>query len=109
MSKRGYLFIESRDPWEWSDAKRLQELAIALARTEPVTVFFVQNGVLAARAGARDTGLDELREAGVELLADDFSLRERGIVGERVDGRVTPTALDVVVDHLAAGKKTLWH
>ena len=109
MARAGYLFIESRDPWDSPDARAFHETAIALARSQPVTVFLVQNGVLAARAGASATGLDELKRAGVEVLADDFSLRERGISGDRVDGRVKAAPLDVVIDQLAEGRKVLWH
>jgi sulfur relay (sulfurtransferase) DsrF/TusC family protein len=108
MAKAGYLFIESRDPWESTDTRTFHETAIALARSRPVTVFFVQNGVLAARAGATATGLDELKRAGIEVLADDFSLRERGI-SERIDPRVKASPLDAVIDQLAEGRKVLWH
>ena len=44
----------------------------------------------------------------MEVLADDFALRERGIEGKLTEG-VTPAPLDTVVDQLAAGRKTLWH
>ena len=44
----------------------------------------------------------------VEVLADDFSLRERGIgEGELADG-VSRASLEVVVDRLAAGTRTIW-
>ena len=39
----------------------------------------MQNGVLPCRAGADGDALHEALAAGVEVLADDFSLRERGI------------------------------
>ncbi|MBM3220974.1 MAG: hypothetical protein FJZ38_20240 [Candidatus Rokubacteria bacterium] len=48
-------------------------------RGAPVTVVFVQNGVLTLRAGARGSQVGRLTAAGVNVLADDFSLRERGI------------------------------
>ena len=105
----GYLLIESRDPWESADTRRFHELAVALARVQPVTLFLVQNGVLGARAGAEKTDLQALKDAGVEVLADEFSLRERGIEASRVDARVKSSPLDAVVDALAAGRKVLWH
>ena len=74
-----------------------------------MTVFLVQNGVLSARAGAPRRGLEDLRAAGVEVLADDFSLRERGISAERLLAGVPPASLEVVIDHLADGRKALWH
>ena len=42
----------------------------------------------------------------MKVLADDFSFQERGIA-KLAEGVRAP--IDVVVDHLAAGHKTLWH
>lgn len=107
---RQYLFIESLDPFESNDVARFWELAAAVARDgHPATLLLVQNGVLAARAGARATALTELADHGVEVLADEFSLRERGIRPERLARGVKAAALDVAIDHLAAGAKVLWH
>jgi len=72
-----------------------------------VTLFLVQNGVLSARPSAQSALLGALSQNGVTVLADDFSLQERGIA-KLADG-VTAASIDVVVDHLAAGHKTLWH
>ena len=74
-----------------------------------MTLFLVQNGVLPARATATAVGLDELTAAGVQILADDFSLRERGIVGARLSSAVAAADLDAVIDRLADGHTTLWH
>jgi sulfur relay (sulfurtransferase) complex TusBCD TusD component (DsrE family) len=105
----GYLFLESRDPYESNDVAAQFELAALLARGgEPVTVFLVQNGVLAARGDAQ-AALAGLTSAGVEVLADEFSLRERAIATARLPGGVAASSLDVVVDHLEAGRKVLWH
>jgi intracellular sulfur oxidation DsrE/DsrF family protein len=105
-----YLFIESLDPFESNDVARFWELAAAVARDgSSATLLLVQNGVLAARAGASGVGLMELAAQGVDVLADDFSLRERGIPSDRLVPGVKPTSLDVVIDHLAAGSKVLWH
>jgi hypothetical protein len=43
----------------------------------------------------------------VTVLADDFSLQERGIT--KLAEGVAAAPIEVVVDHLAAGHKTLWH
>jgi len=51
--------------------------------------------------------LSALCQSGVTVLADDFSLRERGI--SKLAEGVAASPIDVVVDHLAAGHKTLWH
>jgi predicted peroxiredoxin len=107
----GYLLIESRDTLESSDVTSFYELATGLAgQGEPVTLFLVQNGVFSARRGARmAAALDAVTTAGVEVLADDFSLRERGISSERLAPRVTAAPLDAVVDRLVEGRKALWH
>jgi hypothetical protein len=108
MSK--YLLIESRDPFETNDVRYFYDLAAQLARADHrVTLFLVQNAVLAARSGEHAFWFAELAKAGVEVLADDFSLRERGIPGARLAGAVTAAALDVVIDRLGEGRKTLWH
>jgi len=105
-----YLFIESRDPYESNDVAAQYELAAGLAREgAKVTVFLVQNGVLAARRGAQAELLQKLTGAGVEVLADEFSLRERAIGNDRLVPGVKPSPIDVVIDHLEQGRKALWH
>ena len=103
-----YLLIESRDPFECNDVEYYYGLAKGLAEGgHEVTLFLAQNGVLAARPSARSAALSALATGGVTVLADDFSLRERGIA-KLADG-ITASPIDLVVDHLAAGHKTLWH
>jgi sulfur relay (sulfurtransferase) complex TusBCD TusD component (DsrE family) len=108
MSK--YLLIESRDPFETADVGYAYELAQNLVKAgNTVTLFLVQNGVLPARKSAKSDALAALARAGVEVLADEFSLRERGIATERLVGGVKAAPLDVVVDQLAEGRKAIWH
>jgi uncharacterized OsmC-like protein len=103
-----YLLIESRDPFESNDVGYYYDLAKGLVEEgNQVTLFLAQNGVLSARPSAHSAALSALAQGGVTVLADDFSLRERGIANV-VDG-VAPAPIDVVVDHLAGGHKTLWH
>src|SRR4051794_25185625 len=103
-----YLLIESRDPFESNDVRYYYDLSSSLVQAgNEVTLYLVQNGVLAARPSAHSAALSDLARRGVKLLADDFSLNERGI-SKLADG-ITASPLDVVVDHLAAGHKTLWH
>jgi sulfur relay (sulfurtransferase) complex TusBCD TusD component (DsrE family) len=105
-----YLLIESLDPFESNDVKHYYELAADLEkRGDQVTLFLVQNGVLAARKCPHSEALRALAAAGVEVLADDFSLRERGIRAEHLTSTVKPAPLEVVLDQLAAGRKALWH
>lgn len=105
-----YLLIDSRDPHGHNDESQLHRLAFELsAKRHTVTLFLVQNAVLRARAGAQTGALADLRAAGVEVLADEFSLRERGIRGDRLASVVAAADLDAVVDRLADGHITLWH
>ena len=104
-----YFLIQSRDPFEGRRAASCFELAVDLARNgSDVVVYLVENGVLPARAGA-DGALQPLRDAGITLLADDFSLRERGIDVQRIAAGVEPSPISSVIDALAAGAKTVWH
>ena len=111
MSEQRYVFIESRDPFAASDAGFVADTAAALRRRgRPVTVFLVQNGVLATRAGARGSKLGTLTAEGVDVLADDFSLRERGIEARELTPGVRETSIDALVDLLIQpGTKAVWH
>jgi sulfur relay (sulfurtransferase) complex TusBCD TusD component (DsrE family) len=108
MSK--YMLIESRDPFDSNDVAFTYELASDLVKAgHEVALLLVQNGVLAARRGANADGLATAIGAGVRVLADELSLGERGIANERLAAGVTPTPIDIVIDHMAEGHKTLWH
>ena len=105
-----YLMIESRDPFDSSDVANFLALAEGLSQAgNRVTLFLIQNGVLPARHGARSAPLALLAANGVEVLADDFSLRERGISANRLLPGIKAASLDTVVDRLADGCKALWH
>jgi predicted peroxiredoxin len=105
-----YLLIESRDPFDSNDVASYYGLAADLAREgNQVTLFLVQNGVLPARPSKHSEALTTVAGAGVEVLADDFSLRERGIDAARLADAVKPAPLDVVIDRLADGCKAMWH
>ncbi len=104
-----YLLIESCDPFEAKGAVDYYELAAELAKEGEVTLFLVQNGVFPARDCRESQRLTDLAEAGVRVLAEEFSLRERGIRNDRLAKGVEPAGLDVIIDHLAEGRKALWH
>ena len=106
-----YIFIESRDPFESRDTRFVEETAAALKqRANQVTVFLVQNGVLACRRKADDPYLGRLVKTGVTLLADDFSLCERGIRGEELVHGVRPSSIEFLVEALVqANTKAVWH
>lgn len=106
-----YIFIESRDPFESRDTQFVEEMVTALKqRGNEVTVFLVQNGVLATRRKARDPYLARLAQAGIKLLADDFSLCERGIQSAELDPGVRTSNVDSLVDALLQeNTKAIWH
>lgn len=107
MSK--YLLIESRDPFSTQAVQNHVELAVALRRSgSDVALYLVQNGVLPCRSGADGDALHEALVAGVEVLADDFSLRERGIGEADVARGVRPASIDLVVKRLAASWKVMF-
>jgi sulfur relay (sulfurtransferase) complex TusBCD TusD component (DsrE family) len=102
-----YLLIESRDPFENDDVRYFFDLAASLARAENrVTLFLVQNGVCAARTGEHTFWFAALAKAGVEILADDVSLRERGIGG--LSAAVRPAEITAVLGQRGEGRETLW-
>jgi predicted peroxiredoxin len=106
-----YLYIESRDPFESRDTDFVADTAAALkGRGNDVTVFLVQNGVLAARKNARHKYIAQLADAGVTVLADDFSLSERGNESASLHTAVKQSNIESLVDMiLAVGTKAIWH
>lgn len=106
-----YLFIESRDPLESPDVRFVEETATALKGLgHEVTIFLVQNGVLCARQNARASFVARMREAGVNLMADDFSLCERGIGPAELHPSVQPSSIETLVDALVQeNTKAIWH
>ena len=106
-----YVFIESRDPFESRDTRFVSETAVSLRQCgNDVTVFLLQNGVLAARDKALHSDIARMREKGVILLADDFSLCERGIQATELNSGVERSNIDALVDLLVEkGTKAIWH
>ena len=105
-----YLLIESRDPFETGDVHHFYDFAAELARAaNQVTVYLTGSGVDAARAGEHTFWFATLAQVGVEVLADDRSLKARGIAADHLSPGVTPTAPGLVADRLAEGRRTIRH
>ena len=105
-----FLLIESRDPFDSADTGAITSLAADLSsRGHEVVVFLVQNGVLPARRRARGDALTALARGGVTVLAEEFSLHERGIRNDQLAEGIHPAKLDTVIDALADGARALWH
>ena len=105
---RRYLLIASEDPIECPVTRRAGELALGLhSRGHVVELFLVQNAVLACRAEAT-SALAPVLAASIDVLVDDFSLRERGIEIDGLAAGVAVAPIDVVVRRLANGWIVLW-
>ena len=106
-----YVFIESRDPFESRDTRFVEETATALKqRGHEVTVFLLQNGVFASRQNASSSTLVRLARAGVKILADDFSLLERGIGSAELVPGIQTSNIEMLVDSLIQeDTKAIWH
>jgi predicted peroxiredoxin len=87
------------------------ETATALKQLgREVTVFFIQNGVFATRKNADVSYLSLLTEAGITLLADGFSLRERGIEIYELGAGINESSIDTLIDLLIhENTKAIWH
>ena len=105
-----YILIESRDPFDSAETGRFLDLAEGLAKEGgEVALFLIQNAVLAARHGAHSAVLAALAANGVKVLADSFSLQERGISPNRLIAGIAVAPLSAVIDYMAAGRRALWH
>jgi sulfur transfer complex TusBCD TusB component (DsrH family) len=106
-----YLVIESRDPFDSADVQNLYELAGGLAdQADELSVYLVQNGVLPTRRESAAAGQVSALARKATVLADDFSLRERGISQDDLVDGIGVGTVDTLVDLLAEdGRKVLWH
>ncbi len=105
-----YLFIESRDPFDSADSEYFSELVQGISgRGNEATLFLVQNGVLPLRRGSiHNETISRLVNGKVKVLADGFSLNERGI-NKLVDGVETCDMSRLIDLLLEPGIKAIWH
>jgi sulfur relay (sulfurtransferase) complex TusBCD TusD component (DsrE family) len=105
-----YVIVHTRDPSAHRDAQKAYDLAARLARQgEEVTLFLAQNGVFPAHHDVVPESLAELVRSGVTVVADEVSLRERGIAPDRLAAGVSPAPIDLLVDLLADSRQVFWH
>jgi sulfur relay protein TusB/DsrH len=106
-----YLLIESKNPLDGGDYSF--ELAGQLREAgHDVSLYLVQDAVFAARrrfeAGAKLLASAKAKKIG--LLADDISLRQRGITRERLAEPVRVSNMEELVDLLMEkSDKAIWH
>lgn len=106
-----YLLIESKNPLDGGDysfelGRQLREAG------HDVSLYLVQDGVFTARrrfeSGAKL--LASAKAQNISLLADDVSLRQRGITRERLAEPVRVSTMDELVDLLMEkSDKAIWH
>ena len=109
-----YLLIESRDPFEYGDARYMYDMAagsgLERATTSPSSSSRTASS--SPDRAVRGNPLNNLFQQNqpVRVLADDFSLRERGIAPTPLVGGVEVADVDYLVDLLAEeDTKALWH
>ncbi|MBI3456226.1 MAG: DsrE family protein [Candidatus Rokubacteria bacterium] len=106
-----YVLIESKSPLDGGEyafdlAKQLRE------QRHDVTVYLVQDAVFAARRGFKrgEALLAEAKRHDLKLLADEVSLRQRGVAGERLSPDVRASSMGSLVDLLMEqSDKVIWH
>ena len=106
-----YLLIETRNPLDGGEYS--YDLARQLTgERHDVTMYLLQDAVFAARKNFHEgqrLGQDA-EKLGVHLVADGVSLRQRGVVGDRVAREVRVSDMDELVDLLMERTdKAIWH
>jgi len=106
-----YVLVETKGPADGGDyafelGRQLRELE------HDVTVYLLQDGVFTARrtykAGA--ALVEDARRSGVNVLADAVSLRQRGVLGDRVASGVSVAEMDQLAELLMEqSDKAIWH
>ena len=105
-----YLVIETGDPFAARSPSDVDPLVEALAGATTTTIVLAQNAVLAARRGSVAAERLSQLASSARVLADDFSLRERGIRPDEIVAGVSAVTIEELVDLiLADGCRALWH
>ena len=103
-----YLLIDSRGEYEAADSRGFFELGAELKRRgDTVEIYLVQNGALAARAGARADALATAVHSGIACLVEPFALQERAI--DSLAEWARPAPLSIIIDRMADGWNVMWH
>ena len=106
-----YVLVESKNPLDGGEysfelAKQLRELR------HNVTIYLLQDAVFTARKRfeAGEKLVQEAKAQSLTLLADEISLRQRGITNERLSDAVRVSKMDELVDLLMEkSDKAIWH
>jgi len=106
-----YVLVESKGPqnggqYSFELAKQLRELK------HNVTIYLVQDAVFAARKRfeAGEKLIAEATAQNLTLLADEISLRQRGLTKERLSDAIRVSNMDELIDLLLEkSDKAIWH
>lgn len=105
-----YLIVDSRDLTEYTNGRYIQKVAAKLKEDgNDVTLFLIENGVVAARKGGEiGNNLTDLSKRGAKVMVDDISCKARG-VAQLADG-VTQSNVDQLADLITEGSdKVIWY
>ena len=104
-----YLIVGSRDLMEYKESDFALNMASALKKKgHETTLFLIENGALSARKGSEVSAkLTALSKEGVNVLAEDLSLKMRG-VKDRAEG-VSESTMDILADLILTGEKVIWY
>jgi sulfur transfer complex TusBCD TusB component (DsrH family) len=105
-----YLIVDSRDLTEYVNGSYLPLVVKELReKGHEVTVFLIENGVIAAREGSKmGQVLDALSRNGARILAEDVSCLARGV--NRLSPGISLANLDLLADSIAGGfDNILWY
>lgn len=105
-----FLIVGSRDFMEYKESDFALNMASQLKKKgHDTTLFLIENGALAARKGSEVAArLTALSKEGVKVLAEDLSLKMRG-VKERTEG-VAESNMDALADLILNGAdKVIWY
>lgn len=105
-----YLIIGSRDLTEYVNGQYLPLMVETLRKKgHEVTVFLIENGVVAARGGSKaGRVLNSLADKGARVLAEDVSCRARGVTC--LASGISMSSLDVLAEFISEGfDNVVWY
>jgi len=105
-----FFIIQSREPFTDNRTKSDYELVHHLvAAGNNVTMMLVQNGVLPVRRGSITKEFDALCYQHINILVDQFSLRQREIEVSELKAGILVSDIDAAIKAMIAGHKVIWH
>ncbi len=106
-----YLLIESRDHFESNEVNYFYNLSMDLKKQKnDVKLFFLQNAVFSLRKNIPNSeNISNIISLDIPILADEFSLKERGIFQENLRHGIIISTLDIIIEYMLNHVKVIWH